>query len=284
MKLSVVTNAFNQGRFLAAAAESVLSQTGPQVEYFIVDPGSTDETPRVIDRIRERYGNSFTLIEQHDDGPADGLNKAFEQASGDWFIYLNADDVFLPGAFAQAAQAIARHPKAGAVIGNGYLVDEHGRYLRRAISTRFSARRFVRGTAFALQQSTFYRAEAFREVGGFNLDNRTSWDAEILVDMDRAGFELVNASGYWSLFRMQPDSITVSQRSAAESARTHARYFREEFGRDATRADAVMRRVAQLTHRLSHPVATYRRLADAIAPRDHVFAEAQPPGWAEPGE
>lgn len=281
MKISVVTNAYNQARFLAAAAESVLSQAGPEIEYFIVDPGSTDETPDVIERIAARYPGRFAVLREADDGPADGLNRAFARASGDWFVYLNADDAFLDGAFAQAATAIAANPLAGAVIGSGYIVDEEGRYLRRAYSTRFSARRFVRGTAFALQQSTFYRAEAYRAVAGFNADNRTSWDAELLVDLDRAGFPLETVPGFWSLFRMQPGSITVSQRLAEESRRTHERYFRETMGRERTEQDLRLRRLRQLADRLLHPVTSLARLRDMMAPPALVFAEAQTPDWAQ---
>ena len=281
MLISVVTNAYNQGRFLAAAAQSVLEQDGCEVEYLIVDPGSSDTTPQIIEALRARYPARFSVISEADNGPADGLNKAFAQARGNWFIYLNADDVFLTGAFAEAARIMARHPDAGAVIGNGYIVGENGEYLRRAISTRFTARRFVRGVAFALQQSTFYRAAPFREVGGFNLANTTSWDAELLIALDRAGHRLVNADGYWSLFRMQPDSITVSQRYAAESARTHQRYFKEIMGRDRTPIDNAVKPLRQWTDRLLHPRQTAMRIADQLRRKDHVFAEAQTPLWAK---
>lgn len=280
MKISVVTNAFNQGKYLAAAAESVLGQAGVEVEYIIVEPGSTDQTPQVLEALSRRYPGRFTIVSDPDDGPSDGLNKGFAQASGDWFIYLNADDVFLPGAFADAAQHMRANPGAGAILGNGYIIDDDGRYIRRAVSTPFTARRFVQGTAFALQQSTFYRAEAFRKIGGFKLANSTSWDAELLIDMDRAGFDLVNASGYWSLFRMQPNSITVSQRYAAESLRTHQRYFREEMGRERTARDLRLKSVRQKLNRLTDPAGTAMHLRDAMFRPDRVFAEALPPEWA----
>lgn len=280
MKISVVTNAFNQGKYLAAAAESVLGQAGVEVEYIIVEPGSTDETPQVLEALSRRYPGKFTLVSDPDDGPSDGLNKGFAQASGDWFIYLNADDVFLPGAFAEAARHMRANPDAGAVLGNGYIIDDDGHYIRRAVSTRFTARRFVQGTAFALQQSTFYRAKVFRQIGGFKLANSTSWDAELLIDMDRAGFDLVNASGYWSLFRMQPNSITVSQRFADESLRTHERYFLEEMGRERTASDLRLKKVRQQLSRLADPAGTAMRLRDAVFTSNRVFKEAQAPEWA----
>lgn len=281
MKISVVTNAFNQGEYLAAAAQSVLSQTGAEVEYIIVEPGSTDNTGRVLEQLGKVYPDRFTILSEKDDGPADGLNKGFAKATGEWLIYLNADDVFLPGAFEQAAGQMREHPNAGAIIGNGFITDKSGNFIRRAISTDFSARKFVNGTAFALQQSTFYNAAAFRTVGGFNLANSTSWDAELLVDFDRAGYPLVNADGFWSIFRMQPNSITVSQRFAKESLRTHRRYFREEMNREIEPRDVKIRKLRQLAHRIGNPRASVARLIDQYAPRSHQFREALSPDWAK---
>lgn len=281
MKISVVTNAFNQGKYLAAAAESVLSQAGPEIEYLVVEPGSTDDTRDVLERMRAVYPGRFVVIDEPDDGPADGLNRGFARATGDWFVYLNADDAFLNGAFRGVVSALEKNSSAGAVIGSGYIVDDEGRYLRRAISTKFDARRFVQGTAFALQQSTFYRADAFRAVGGFNLANRTSWDAELLVDIDRAGYPLVTVPGFWSLFRMQPESITVSQRLAHLSEETHARYFREEMGRERTKTDLLLRRFRQIADRAAHPARTLARLRDAIFPPNRQFPEARSPEWSK---
>lgn len=283
MKISVVTNAFNQAEFLPAAVESVLGQQGAEIEYVIVDPGSSDGTPAVIEQLAARYPGCFTVLRDPDEGPADGLNKAFAQCSGDWFIYLNADDVFLTGAFEQAVLALQCHADAGAVIGSGYLVDAAGRYIRRAISTPFAARSFVYGGSFALQQSTFYRAAAFRAVAGFNVANRTSWDAEILFDMERAGLRLATVPGYWSLFRMQPNSITVSQRWADESKRTHARYFREIMARDPDWRDRLLRKFGRYWFRLVRPRATMARLIDHLAPSRQVFKEALSPEWFDAG-
>lgn len=284
MKISVVTNAYNQGDYLAAAAESVLSQSGQdsgiEIEYWIVDPGSTDNTATVLKRLDEVYPGRFSILRDKDEGPADGLNRGFSNASGDWFVYLNADDAFLPGAFADATKYMAAHPHAGAIIGNGYIVDDDGRFIRRAISNHFTARRFALGLSFALQQSTFYRADVFRKIGGFNIENKTSWDAELLIDLDRAGYDLVNGQGYWSLFRMQPNSITVSQRLAEESVRTHRRYFREEMGRDRQPGDQILRRVRQIGQRFATPAITFARLQDRFAPSDRIFEEARSPRWA----
>ena len=120
------------------------------------------------------------------------------------------------------------------------------------------------GLALALQQSTFYRAEAFRAVGGFNVENRTSWDAELLLDMGLKGMELKKVPGYWSVFTIHDESITGSQRLAEESARNHRRFFRTVMGRDKTPRDRMITRALQMSQRLANPHLTAMRLRDRM--------------------
>lgn len=220
--------------------ESVLAQDWPDVEYLVVDPGSTDDTSEIIQAFQKLHPERIVHITRRDKGPADGLNKAFALATGDMFGYLNADDFYLPGCFQAAARAAQRFPRAAAIYADGYKADADGKIVSRVISTRFNARRFVYGGSLVLQQSTFYRADAFREVGGFNVQNRTSWDAELLMDMSLKSMELEHVPEYWSVFRIHGESITGSQRHAEESRSTHARYFRTVMGRERTGLDRVL--------------------------------------------
>ncbi len=111
IKISIVTNAFNQGQYLASALSSVLTQNWPEVEYIVVDPGSTDETAEIIQKFQGEYPGRIIHISEPDNGPADGLNKAFERATGDLFGYLNADDLYLPGCFKAVVGAAERNQK-----------------------------------------------------------------------------------------------------------------------------------------------------------------------------
>jgi glycosyltransferase involved in cell wall biosynthesis len=223
---------------------SVLSQDWPDLEYLVVDPGSTDDTPEVIRAFERKYPGRFIHVTERDSGPADGLNKAFARATGDLFGYLNADDFYLPGCLREAARAVERFPHAGAIYGDGYTSNHEGKIIKRVVSSKFTARRFVYGAALVLQQSTFYQAAAFRKVGGFNRQNKTSWDAELLLDMDRKSMQLVHVPSYWSVFRIHSESITGSQRLSDESRRTHERYFRTVMGREGTQLDRALGKIA----------------------------------------
>lgn len=271
IKISIVTNAFNQGRYLASALSSVLTQEWPEVEYIVVDPGSTDETPEIIRKFQAEYPGRIIHIAERDRGPADGLNKAFARATGDLFGYLNADDWYLPGCFKGVVGAAERYPEAAAIYADGYKADAEGRIVGRLVSTSFSAKRFVYGGVLVLQQSTFYRADAFRATGGFNPHNSTSWDAELLLEMALKKMPLVHVPGYWSVFRIHGDSITGSQRHAAESRKTHARYFRVVIGREKTAIDRMAAKLALGFTLLTEPRGLLARIGNRLRPkRMHV--------------
>lgn len=263
-KISIVTNAFNQGRFLRRCMASILDSTDMDLEYIVVDPGSTDQTADILAEYEARGDKRLKVLREPDDGPADGLNKGFAEATGDWFIYLNADDFFLPGALTRGAEAIRANPDADCIYGDGYLTDINGTPTRRVISTDFSAKKFVWGRALVLQQSTFYKAESFRAVGGFNVDNHTSWDAEILVDFSLAGMKFVHVAEYWSAFVIHGDSITGSQRQAALSKVNHERMFEKVIGRTRTEADMKTIRSLRLRDRFLNPRVTLSRLQDEL--------------------
>ncbi len=120
MKFSIVTISFNQGRFLERTIRSVIAQKGVDLEYIVVDPGSTDDSREII----ERYRRDITrVVFEKDRGPADGLNKGFACASGEIYGYLNADDVFEPGALRRVAAYFERLPDVDVVCGHCWVTD-----------------------------------------------------------------------------------------------------------------------------------------------------------------
>ncbi|MEQ1715024.1 MAG: glycosyltransferase, partial [Hyphomicrobium sp.] len=188
--ISVVTISYNQAQWLPDCITSVAAQAGSW-EHIVVDPGSTDGSRDII---AGKAGHFAAVVLEKDKGPADGLNKGFERATGDIFYYLNADDVIYPNAFADAVSYFEAHPEMDVVSGHGYIIDEVGRRRRSVWSDPITRSGIAHGGSILIQPATFIRRSAYERAGGFNAQNRTNWDGELVVDLYLSGarFGLVN--------------------------------------------------------------------------------------------
>lgn len=257
MKFSIVTISFNQERFLEQAICSVLEQDYPNVEYIVVDPGSTDGSREIIERYRDRIGK---IIYEPDEGPADGLNKGFAHASGDVFGFLNSDDLLEPGALSGAARYFETYPEVEVVSGHSWIVDAEGRKKRRFYSDRFSLRMAKYGACILAQQSTFFRSEIFRRVGGFNVDNLSAWDGELYVDMALAGARFALVPEFWSRFRVHEEGITGSGRLRTLHQQYQERMFMKIMGREFYPMDRLLTVGARYVRKIFNLSDTMERL------------------------
>lgn len=257
MTLSIVTISYNQSQFLEQAIQSVLNQTGPSVEYIMVDPGSTDGSRDIIERYRNHFAR--TLLER-DNGPSDGLNQGFAAATGEIFGYLNSDDMFLPGALKRVAAIFSANPDVDVISGHAHVISGEGTLLRRAFSTEFSLRECAFCATSIIQPSTFFRASAFRRTNGFVIENRATWDTELLVDMALSGanFRLVN--DFFSCYRLHAASITSSQRLRAEQGIRAAICFEKIMKRKMTKSDLLWVQWHRLKKHILYPRSTLERL------------------------
>lgn len=214
MRLSIVTISYNQGRFLEQAIRSVLDQNYRDLEYIIVDPGSTDGSRQIIEKYRKCFAR---VIAAPDDGPADGLNKGFGCATGEIYGYLNADDYFAPGAIATVAGYFQKRPEVDVLCGAIRIIRSDGLpRLRTEIAERFDPRQFLAGVCVVGQQGTFFRRNAFARAGGFNPKNKTCWDAELLVDLSLTGSRFDVLHRVLGNFRLHSESISGSGRLNAQ--------------------------------------------------------------------
>lgn len=227
VKISIVTISFNQGLFLEDALLSVIGQrdSRTQVEYIVVDAGSTDATQQILDRYRTDIDY---LIVEPDNGPSDGLNKGFSYATGDVLGFLNADDWLQPGALKVVEDSLSDNPDCGAVVGALEIVNElAGSRPRVRLPLPFTIERYVDYRTTILQQSTFFRRTAWEATKGFNVANRSSWDAELFQDMLVAGVTFCRTPQVLAGFRLHGHSISgansMAQEYAADRDRNRAR-------------------------------------------------------------
>jgi glycosyltransferase involved in cell wall biosynthesis len=177
MKFSIVTISYNQGKYLRECIESVLNQQeNADIEYIVVDPGSTDESREII----KSYKQIIKVFEL-DKGPADGLNKGFQLATGDYFGFINSDDYFLPGAINKIEKEI-RRSGASFITGKGYIKLSNKNY-RTVMPTKLSLNNLLRRGSVIFQPSTFFSRDLFKKTGGFNCNNHSCWDYEFYIDL-----------------------------------------------------------------------------------------------------
>lgn len=122
-RISILMPSYNQGRYLEAAIQSILSQDYPNKELIVIDGGSSDESVEIIRRYQPKLAYS---ISEPDRGQAHALNKALAHVTGDVIGWLNSDDLYLPGAFSRIGKAFAQNPDAVLVHSNRIMIDSAG--------------------------------------------------------------------------------------------------------------------------------------------------------------
>lgn len=160
--VSIVTPSLNQGPFIRETIESVLSQDYPNLEYLVMDGGSTDET---LDVLRS-FGERLQWVSEPDKGQAQAVNKGWRRAKGVILGWVNADDLLRPGAVRRAVDALMADPSLLGVYGDCLYIDGNGKPIRPYPTRPYDYLELVRETEdFFPQPATFMRQIAAAQVG-----------------------------------------------------------------------------------------------------------------------
>jgi glycosyltransferase involved in cell wall biosynthesis len=260
---SIVIPTLNQGSFIEDTLLSILWQGYDNVEVIVVDGGSTDDTPAVLERYRPWIS---VLISEPDRGQSDAINKGFRRASGSILAWLNSDDFYLPGAFHTVLACFAAEPTGRWVIGSGDIISADQRFLRHVPSREGSAQTLlaIEDDCFLLQQSCFWSASLWQEAGGvdeglsllmdYDLWWRFSQRCSGIVTQEKLG-----AMRYYATVKTRRQG----ERFPAELATIYARYGASEPLEQLVQR--LLKEKSALGERLSHlerqlPVRLLRRL------------------------
>ena len=253
-RISIVTISFNQNRFLRTAIESILNQNYENLEYIVVDPGSTDGSQKIIEEYHEKINH---IIFDPDEGPADGLNKGFALATGDIFGYLNSDDILYPGTLNKVDKLFSNKSNLDVVSAHGKIINEKNEVSKKIYSHKFDLCQYLYENCILVQQSTFFKSSIFKSVNGFNVKNNISWDGELMLDFCEANAKFKIVRDYWSGFRIYDQSISGS---AEYKKKLNADYIRlrRKFG--YPEIGGIKKKIKWLTNWLMQPRTLYRRI------------------------
>lgn len=162
-RISVVTPSFNQAPFLEATLRSVLLQAYPDLDYIVVDGGSTDGSPDIVRRYAAQLSH---WVSEPDGGHADALNKGFAHATGEVLAWLNSDDLYTPWCLAVVGDIFRQHPDVDWLVGVNGVWDRIGRQVACRVVHKNLYDFLLGDYAWIQQESVFFRRRLFDKAGG----------------------------------------------------------------------------------------------------------------------
>jgi glycosyltransferase involved in cell wall biosynthesis len=181
-RFAIVTPSFNTAQYIGDAVRSVLDQRYPNVDYLVMDGGSSDGTVEIL----RSFGDPVRWVSQKDEGQADAIRRGFERTEGEILTWLNSDDYFCPGAFEAVAEYFTRHPEVDVVYGDANYVDQRGELISRCVHVEpFNRKRLFRYSDFIVQPAAFFRRRAYEAVGG--VDPKFHWALDYDLWLKMAG-------------------------------------------------------------------------------------------------
>lgn len=219
-KISIITPSFNQGAFIEQTIRSVLEQGYPNLEYIVIDGGSTDETVSIIKRYGDRLAH---WVSEPDRGQTHAINKGLSKATGDIIAYINSDDYYLPGAFEKVALYWLDHPDCDLIHGQCEIVDHVGKLVRLQQGDIGSLEQCLDlwavwwGGRNFVQPEVFWTRRVTERIGSFREDLHWVMDYDYWARIFAAGGKAGFTGDRLAAFRLHPlQKSTQPERTADE--------------------------------------------------------------------
>ena len=210
-KISVITPTLNQGNFIEKTIKSVLDQKYPNLEYIVMDGGSTDNTLKVLNKFKDK----LKFFSGKDKGQSDAINKGIISSTGDIICFVNSDDYLLEGSLKKVADFFLKNSNAFWLTGKCYVVDEKNKEVRKLITLYknlflkyLRIKKIFSVVQFISQPSTFWRREVFDKVGPFDIRLNYDMDYDYWLRIWKK-YPLYYMDEYLSSYRVHKNSKAV---------------------------------------------------------------------------
>lgn len=228
LKFSIITPSYNQGQYLEQTIQSVLDQNYPNLEYIIMDGGSTDNSVEII----KKYESQLAYWQSEpDDGQADAINRGFKMATGDVLAWLNSDDYYTPGTLHQVAELLTSDDLK-IVFGECDLYHEKSGKIRPSKVFENAKSHNIELSDYLIQPSSFWTKKTFEEVGELDIKLCYTFDWEWFIRAKRMGVKFQPVDKIWSVYRYhdQHKTGTGGDKREEELAEIYHQYHSELLG------------------------------------------------------
>jgi len=203
-RITVITPSYNQAHFLERTILSVLDQNYPNLEYIIIDGGSTDGS---VDLIKKYSDQLYWWVSEPDQGQANAINKGLRRATGDWVAWQNSDDIYYNYCFNDLIAAAEKFPNAGLIIGNMMLIDEQDVSLRDIRYVKPTHNSLLAEGMVLTNQSAFWRRQVHESIGYLSEDLHYCFDYEWFLRLTNHTSS-AHVNKFWGGWRLHVDTKT----------------------------------------------------------------------------
>ena len=230
---NILVSAKNCEKYLEDCLNSIVSQDA-KCEIILINP----EPTKVYNEIKRKFSQKIHfLIEEPDEGCADGLNKGLKYINNPYICVLNGDDYFLKNSLNTVVKELESNPDI--FIGNGFIVDSNKYLIKEFKSDRFSSEKLIKGLAHVCHQATFYNKRIFEEGIKFNKNNITTWDAEILLEAYLRNYKFKYINNFIGALRVHSESLSGMKKNKKDVLLQQSLYFDRVRGRKITIFDKI---------------------------------------------